>query len=62
MEIKHVGHIGAVYVPALDTDVEPGEVIDVRDDALALSLLEQSENWRAVKSPAAPAPARKGKA
>lgn len=51
--IKYVGLFEEVQVDGIPGYVKQGESIEVVDDKLAKSLLEQPENWTAGKKPAA---------
>ena len=49
--IRYVGPYDAVEVPALGVVVERDAEVDVADDDLAASLLEQSDNWIEEQQP-----------
>lgn len=54
LKITYVGpHADGVEVPALEVVVAQGETIEVAEDELALSLLEQPDNWAPVSPSAA---------
>lgn len=55
--LRYVGSADSVYVSALDRVVLAGDPVDVDDD-LAVSLLEQSDNWQSAPAakPTKPAP------
>lgn len=48
MWIRNISPLGALDVPALGLVVQAGDVVDVADEAVATSLLEQADNWQAA--------------
>jgi len=61
MDIRNISPLGDLIIPALGIDVAADAVFSVNDQAIAASLLEQSENFIAAnektpKSPAATVP------
>jgi hypothetical protein len=46
MKLRNIGPMPALFVPEHDAylDIERGQVVDF-EDALAVRLLEQAENW-----------------
>lgn len=47
--LKNISPIGTMFIPALGITVELGQTFKVEDDAIADSLLEQSESFEASK-------------
>lgn len=48
MKLKYVGMFDEVQIAATGQTVERGKTVDVDDDKLAKSLLEQKDNWQKV--------------
>ena len=45
MKVKYIGpFVEGVYVPAVDLEAKPGDIIEVSDD-LGVSLCDQPSNW-----------------
>ena len=49
VEIEYIGPLGAVFVPAIGAEVVAGTPVKVSAE-VAAGLLEQPDNWRAVKA------------
>lgn len=45
-KLRYVGNDNDLQIAATGQTVNPGDVVEVEDDALAKSLLEQPDNWQ----------------
>lgn len=50
MKIKNVSPVGALFVPALNTEIAADETVEVPDD-LAAAMLRQADNFQPVTEP-----------